>query len=84
MKITLRKITKIPLDFEEKSGKMIFKGYLEYHSGKLILLQAKLSGLLEKSCDICAQDFKMPIDEEVEFFSPMVYIVAQTISILML
>jgi uncharacterized metal-binding protein YceD (DUF177 family) len=68
VKITLRKITKIPLDFEEKSGKMIFKGYLEYHSGKLILLQAKLSGLLEKSCDICAQDFKMPIDEEVEFF----------------
>jgi len=68
VKITLRKITKTPLDFEEKSGEMIFKGYLEYHSGKLILLRAKLSGLLEKSCDICAQDFKMPVDEKVEFF----------------
>ena len=68
MKITLRKITKTPLDFQVKSEEMIFKGYLEYHSGKLILLHAKLSGLLEKSCDICAQDFKMPVDEEIEFF----------------
>ena len=47
---------------------MIFKGYLEYHSGKLILLQAKLSGLLEKSCDICAQDFKLSVKEDIEFF----------------
>jgi len=68
VKITLRKITKTPLDFEEKSKEMIFKGYLEYHSGKLILLQAKLSGLLEKSCDICAQDFTMSVDEKIEFF----------------
>ncbi len=68
MKTTLRKITKIPLDFEVKSGEMIFKGYLEYHSGKLILLKAKLSGFLEKSCDICAEDFRMSVDEEIEFF----------------
>jgi len=68
VKITLRKITKTPLDFEVKSKEMIFKGYLEYHSGKLILLQAKLSGLLERSCDICAQDSKVSVDEEIEFF----------------
>ena len=52
------------MKFEE----IIFKGYLEYHSGKLILLQAKLSGLLEKPCDICAEDFKMSVDEKIEFF----------------
>lgn len=68
MKITLRKVTKIPLDFEVKSNEITFKGYLEYHNGKLILLKATLHGLLEQTCDICAEEFKMPIDEEVEFF----------------
>jgi len=68
MQITLRKVTKIPLDFEIKSGKINFKGYLEYHSGKLILLKAKLDGFFEKPCDVCAEEFKMSLDEEVEFF----------------
>jgi len=68
MKIQLRKVTKTPLDFEVKSNEITFKGYLEYHGGKLILLKANLSGLLEKFCDICAEEFKMPLDENVEFF----------------
>jgi len=66
--ITLRKVTKTPLDFEIKSNEMTFKGYLEYDSGKLILLKATLSGLLQKDCDTCAEEFKMPVDEEIEFF----------------
>ncbi len=68
MRTTLRKITKTPLDFEVKLNKIIFKGTLEYHSGKLILLKAELSGSLDRACDICAEDFDMSIDEEVEFF----------------
>ena len=68
MTITLRKVTKTPLDFEVKSGEMTFKGYLEYHGGKLILLKATLGGSLKQDCDICAEEFKMPVDEEVEFF----------------
>ena len=68
MKITLRKVTSTPLDFEVKSDEITFKGYLEYHSGKLILLHANLSGLLEKACDTCAEEFKMPVNEEIEFF----------------
>ena len=68
MNITLRKITKTPLDFELKSNEIFFKGSLEYHSGKLILLKANISGLLKKPCDICAQKFELPVDEEVEFF----------------
>ena len=68
MKVTLRKVTKTPLDFEVKSNEITFKGYLEYHSGKLILLKADLSGLLTKPCDTCAEEFKMPVDEKVEFF----------------
>jgi len=68
LKITLRKVTKTPLDFVVKSGEITFKGYLEYHSGKLILLKANLSGFLIKPCDICAEEFKLTVDEEVEFF----------------
>ncbi len=68
MKVVLRKITKTPLDFEVKSDEIIFKGYLEYHSGKLILLKAKLKGLLTESCDICAEEFELSVDEDVEFF----------------
>ncbi|MEA1982674.1 MAG: hypothetical protein U9N39_03925 [Campylobacterota bacterium] len=68
MKVVLRRVTKMPLDFEVKLGEMAFKGYLEYHKGKLILLKANLNGFLEKSCDICAEEFKMPINEEIEFF----------------
>ena len=68
MKVTLRKVTKTPLDFEVKSDEITFKGYLEYHGGKLILLKATLNGLLQKPCDTCAEEFKMPVYEEVEFF----------------
>ena len=68
MKVTLRKITKIPLDFKVKSDEIIFKGYLEYHSGKLILLKAQLEGFFEKPCDICAEEFKMSLNENIVFF----------------
>ncbi len=68
MKVAFRKITKTPLDFELQSSEIIFKGYLEYHSGKLVLLKASLSGVLEKDCDTCAQPFPLKVDENVEFF----------------
>ena len=64
----LRKVTKTPLDFELKSDEITFKGYLEYHEGKLILLKAKLEGSLLKPCDICAEEFKLAVDEDIEFF----------------
>jgi len=68
LKVVLRKVTKTPLDFEVKSKEMTFKGYLEYHSGKLILLDARISGSLHKDCDICAEDFNLSVDEKVKFF----------------
>jgi len=68
MKVMLRKVTKTPLDFELKSDEITFKGYLEYHQGKLILLSAKLQGSLEKACDLCAEEFRLSVDEDVTFF----------------
>jgi len=68
LKVILRRVTKTPLDFEVESDEITFKGYLQYHAGKLILLKANLLGSLEKSCDICAEEFKIPLNEEIEFF----------------
>ena len=68
MKVVLRRVTKTPLDFEVKADEITFKGYLEYHKGKLILLKANLIGSILKNCDSCAEEFKMPVNEEVEFF----------------
>ena len=68
MKVTLRKVGKIPLDFEVKSDEITFKGYLEYHSGKLILLKANLSGTVNTECSQCGEEIKLPVDEKIEFF----------------
>ena len=68
MKVVLRKVNTTPLDFEIKSDKITFKGYLQYDSGKLILLKAKLSGKLDADCDVCADEFELEVDEDVEFF----------------
>ena len=68
MIVILRKVTKTPLDFQVKSDEITFKGYLEYHSGKLILLKADLNGSVDTECSTCGENFKLRIDEKVEFF----------------
>ena len=68
MKVTLRKIGKTPLDFEIDSDKITFKGFLQYHSGKLILLKADLKGKFKTQCSRCGDDFELDVDEKVEFF----------------
>lgn len=68
MKVSLKKVSKTPLDFEVKSNEITFKGYLQYDADKLILLKAELSGKIDADCDICANEFKLDVDEDVEFF----------------
>ena len=68
MKVILRRVKQTPLDFQVKSDEITFKGYLQYHAGKLILLKANLKGSLFKPCDICAEEFKLSLDEDVEFY----------------
>jgi len=68
VKVILRRVTKTPLDFDIKSNEITFKGYLQYHGGKLILLKANLKGNILKDCDVCAEEFTMPLDEKIEFF----------------
>ena len=68
MKFLLRKVTKTPLDFELDSHEVNFKGYLQYHSGNLISLKAKLKGFVNTECSQCAQEIKLAVDEDVEIF----------------
>lgn len=68
MIVTLRKVGKTPLDFEIKSNEITFKGYLEYHAGKLIMLKADLNGLLDAECSTCGESFDLKVDEKIEFF----------------
>jgi len=68
VKVILRKVTSTPLDFEIKSAEITFKGFLQYHSGKLILLKANLSGEINTDCNICADEFKLDVDETIEFY----------------
>jgi len=68
MKIKLIKVGKLPVDFEEKSNKITFKGYLQYDTSKLILLKAKLSGKIAVDCDVCADNFDLDVNEDLEFY----------------
>jgi uncharacterized metal-binding protein YceD (DUF177 family) len=68
VQITLRKITKTPLDFEIKSDEITFKGYLQYHTGKLILLHANLKGVVDTECSQCGDDLRLSVDDTIEFF----------------
>ena len=68
MKIKLIKVSKTPSDFEIKSDKITFKGFLQYDSDKLFSLNAEIKGQLPTVCDICAEDYDMQLDEKVNFF----------------
>jgi hypothetical protein len=68
MEVTLRKVGKTPLDFEIKSDKITFKGYLEYYTGKLVSLKADLIGSVVTQCNTCGEEFDLIVDEKINFF----------------
>ena len=68
MKIKLIKVSKTPSDFEIKSDKITFKGFLQYDSDKLFRLNAEIKGVTPAICDICAEEYEMNLNEKVEFF----------------
>jgi len=68
MKIKLIKVGQTPIDFEEKSNEITFKGYLQYDTNKLILLKANLSGQIHTDCNVCADEFELDVNEEIEIY----------------
>ncbi len=68
MKITLRKVGKSPFEFEKQLDDITLKGYMQYDENGLILLDAKLTGIIEKQCDVCGEEFELDVDEDLKFF----------------
>jgi uncharacterized metal-binding protein YceD (DUF177 family) len=68
LKISLKKVSKIPFEFEIALENVVFKGFLQYHNDKLFLLEAKLSGTLDTQCSRCGDDLALVLDEDVKFF----------------
>ncbi len=69
MKITLRKVGRSPFNFEKSREDVILKGTLQYdEKEKLILLDAKLNGVIETECAICGEEFELEVDEDLKFY----------------
>ena len=68
MKITLRKVGRSPLKFEKSRDQITLKGFLQYDKDKLVLLDAKLSGILQTECVICGEEFDLEVDEDLKFY----------------
>ena len=48
------------------SGGITLKGTLVHQERNLVTMKARMSGKLRLSCDICAEEFEMNADEELE------------------
>jgi uncharacterized metal-binding protein YceD (DUF177 family) len=66
MNIPFRRITKIPQEFEISSEGVTLKGTLTFKGRNLVTMNAHLSGKLQLPCDICAEQFDMPVEEELD------------------
>ena len=66
MNIPFRKIKSAEQAFELENSGIKCNATLQYRSGGLIHAKMILSGDLELDCDVCAETFKKPIQEDVE------------------
>lgn len=68
MTVNFKKVTKTPLEFSIDSNNIVFKGSLKYDTENLVSLQATLTGSIDLDCDLCAEEFTLPLDENIDFF----------------
>ncbi len=68
MKIILRKVGKSPQSFEKELDGIKLAGTLEHDKEKLVLLKAKLSGVMTTDCSVCGEEFELEVDEDLEFY----------------
>lgn len=65
MKIAFLKITPTPTPFEIERDGVKFIGTLSRKNYALVKCEAKIQGEIEHSCDRCAADIKLDIDEQI-------------------
>jgi len=66
MNIPFRRITKTPTEFNVTSEGITLKGEVYFTERNLALLEAVLSGEIQLTCDICAEDFATMLNEKIE------------------
>ncbi len=66
MNIPFRRIRMTPQEFEVTQENVTFKGTLVFKRRDLVFMQAQLQGKVSVPCDICAEQFDIMLDDEVE------------------
>ncbi|MEA3374055.1 MAG: hypothetical protein U9Q62_10270 [Campylobacterota bacterium] len=66
MNIPFRRIGSTPQEFEVTQEDALLKGTLVFKKRNLIFMQAHLQGKVSVPCDICAEQFDIMLDDEVE------------------
>ena len=56
------------MNFEKSQDQVTLKGFLQYDKEKLVLLDAKLKGVLNTECAICGEEFDLEVDEDLKFY----------------
>ena len=69
MNIPFRKLTPEPKSFsvqlEEEGTRAVFAGEIRRLSGRMARIEARLTGEMERSCDVCAETYTSRLDEPV-------------------
>jgi len=65
MNIPFRHLGKIPQPFEISKDDIHLSGTLLRKEGDLFLMQAHMNGKLSVFCDICAEQFDIMLDDEI-------------------
>lgn len=66
MEIPFRHVGKTPQPFELKQGSVTLKGTLWHKEGDLFQMQATLQGKVTVTCDICAEQYDIMVDDDIE------------------
>lgn len=66
MKVDFSKATKDAKPFEVASNQTHLKGSFKKVSGGLVRIKGQLTGTLRVTCDRCAEEFDITLDEHIE------------------
>ena len=67
MKIGFNKVGSTAIPFEVSKENLRFSGTLEKFSRSLIELEAKITGEVSITCDLCAEEISKSLNESVKF-----------------
>ncbi|MDO9055704.1 MAG: YceD family protein [Sulfuricurvum sp.] len=68
MKIAFKKLGSLPLHFEVNSDNALFSGDLLMKKSNLAQLNGTITGSISIPCDLCAEEVKKSLNEEITFY----------------